>query len=461
MYEYDLSLLEVCRLNIVLDIAEKAVSKALESGAHQAEVFVSSTKSFSIDVENNSIKTAEDIRDAGVGIRSVVGKKIGFAFVTTIQESDYLEAITKSVKIAKASIPDPDFVSLPSYEGRYPDVQGLFDPEIPRLQPEDAAELIIRTVDASLQEVGQYEVSVEARLAASAGTFAIANSLGISRTISLASVMISSSSLIRNDDARTSSFEYQSTRNLRDLDPEWVGSTASKKAVRNLGGKTIEGGTLPVILAPLAARIILGGGFAGAVDAEEVQYGRSYISDCLGHQIASESLSIIDDALLKGGLGSGPYDGEGFPTQRTLVLDRGVLKSLLHNSYTAFKDDVPNTGSASRPSYAGIPSISSSNFIIQPGSGSLDDLISEVDKGVLCINTGDSPNMTTGDLSATITEGFYIERGELVHPLKNTLFGINMRELLMKVSRVGNDVRKDSSIITPSLVLDEVKVTSG
>lgn len=445
----------------LLDIAEKAVKKALELGAEQVEAYTSSTRSFTLEVENNSIKTATENHDSGVGIRSIMDKKIGFAYVTTLQESDYLEAVEKSVKLARASIADPDFVSLPSFEGRYPRVEGLYDDDIANLSSEDAADMIVQVVDASTEALTDYNVAVEAQLAASSGFRAIVNSIGISQISKSASTMMYSYPVIKTDTDQTSSFEYQITRRLKDLDPIWIGNTAAEKTIRTLGSEVIEGGTLPVILSPLAVGTIIGGGFANAVNAEEVQYGRSYISDAFGSTIASDHLRIFDDGTLKGGTGSRPFDAEGFPSQRTTVVQDGVLESLLHNSYSAFKDDVKNTGNGSRPSYAGIPSISTSNFIVSPGRGSLDDLVSEIDRGVLCNNTGDRPNMTTGDLSAMIMEGFYIEHGEIIHPLKNTLIGINMKDLLMRISRLGDDVRETFSIITPSLVIDSAKITSG
>jgi PmbA protein len=206
---------------------------------------------------------------------------------------------------------------------------------------------------------------------------------------------------------------------------------------------------------------LFGAGFAGAINAEEVQYGRSYISDAIGDEIASDIFNVVDDGLLSEGIGSRTFDAEGVPSQKTPVIESGVLKSLLHNSYTANKVDVENTANASRASYSGLPSISTSNFIIEPGKGALDDFVSEIDRGVICRNTGDRPNMTTGDLSAMILEGFYIEHGEIKHPLKNTLIGINMKDLLKRVVRVGTDVRKTFSMVTPSVLIERASVTSG
>lgn len=445
----------------LLELAENAVSEAERFGAQQAEAYVASARSFSIEVENNTIKTASEIRDAGCGIRVIVDNGIGFAYVTTVLDDDITKIAEDAVRIAKASVPDPDFVSLPSYTGKYPVIKGLVDPEIRDLQSELAADLIMRTVDASIDVSGNAEIAVESTLNASHSQRAIANSVGISQSAESTSFYIYSYPTVKLDGEQTSSYEYQISRKLTEINPEYIGSKATEQALEGLGGKTIEGGDMSVILAPLAVATVMGAGFASAVNAEEVQYGRSYIHDALGNEIASEQVNIIDNGLLKAGIGSRPYDAEGYPSQQTTILEKGILKSLLHNSYTANKDQVTNTGNAARPSYSGTPSISSSNFVISSGKGSLDDLISEVKRGVLCKYTADRPNLTTGELSAMLMEGFYIEKGEIIHPVKNTLVGINMMELLKRIHRVGDDTRVASSIISPSLVIDSARVTSG
>jgi PmbA protein len=445
----------------ILDIAEVTVKQAEKLGAQQAEVYISSSRSFSIDVENSSIKSATEKRDAGCGIRTVVDKRIGFAYVTTLLEEDIKEAVEKSVKLAKASVADPEFVTLPSFEASYPSVYSLYDPAIHELSSEKAAELVSRTVDSAKEAVKGLKVAVEAQLTASSSTRAISNSLGIAGTAKSTSIFIYSYPTVKTEDDQNSSFEYQVLRQLAGLDPEMIGTNAGTNAVKNLGGKTIEGGDLPVVMAPLAIGTVLGGGFGGAVNAEEVQYGRSYISDAFGEEIASQELQITDDGLLAGGIGSRPFDAEGVPSQKTVILEKGVLKSLLHNSYTANKVEVDNTGNASRPSYSGIPNIATSNLVISKGTGTVEDLISEIEKGVYMRTTWDRPNMTTGDLSAMVSEGFYIEGGELKHSLKNTLVGINMKDLIQRVHRVAADVRATTSVISPSLVVESAKVTSG
>ncbi|MFW9813885.1 MAG: TldD/PmbA family protein [Candidatus Thorarchaeota archaeon] len=445
----------------LLELGEKAVKLAEKLGADMAEAYVGQSSSFVIDVENSAIKSAEEQHDAGIGIRSVIDKKIGFAYVTTIYEDDIKEAVSKSFDLAKASIPDPEFLALPSTSSSYPKVKGLFDKAIKDFTPDEAANYIIRVIDASKQVLEGRDYAIDGGIETSSTTIAVANSLGVGKSTSKTSITIYSLPIVKEGDDQTTSYEYQVSRRLNEINPEFVGENAARLTLDNLGPKTIESGEMPVVFAPLGASAVLGRGFAGAISAEEVQMGRSYISDAFGDTIASDIVSLTDDALLDFGIGSRSFDGEGYPTQRTPIIEAGVFKSLLHNSYTANKDGVPNTGNASRPSYSGLPSISTSNFVLSPQKGPLEDLVAEINRGVICYRTGDRPNMTTGDLSAMLLEGFYIEKGEIKHPVKNTLVGINMRDLLQRITRIGEDSRTTFTMETPSFVIENATVTSG
>ena len=146
----------------LLEIAETAVKMAEKLGASQAEAYVGQSRAFAIEAENSAIRNAEEKNDAGIGIRSVIDKGIGFAFVTTLSDDDVREAVTRSVKLAKVSIPDPDFVSLPSDDNSYPTVKGLFDKNIAELPSEVTADMIIRVVDASKEVLEGRDYAISA-----------------------------------------------------------------------------------------------------------------------------------------------------------------------------------------------------------------------------------------------------------------------------------------------------------
>ncbi|RLI50254.1 MAG: hypothetical protein DRO73_03725 [Candidatus Thorarchaeota archaeon] len=444
-----------------LEAAEFAVKRAESLGADQAEAYVGISRTFSIDVENSAIKSAAEKRDAGCGVRCVVAGRVGFAYVTTLDDNDITQAVTNALSLARVSVPDPDFSTLPSVTGSSPRVNGLYDRAMAEIDSESATEIVTRVVDSTAAGLEGRDFAIEAQVKVHTRHVAVANSLGIHHSYEGTFGYVYSSPTIKVDGEQTSTFDYEISRRLNRLNPEAVGKRVAEMVLSMLGARSIEGGTLPVILEPEAVSVILGSGFGAAVNAEEVQFGRSYISDALGDEIASLELTIVDDALLEGGVGSRPFDAEGVFSQRTVILEKGVLKSLLHNSYTSQKDGVENTANASRGSYMNLPSISTSNFVVRSERGSVDDLVQEFGRGVICRDTGDRPNMTTGDLSAMIMEGFYFENGDIKHPLKNTLIGINMRDLLKRVVRVGGDVRQTSGAITPSIVIESATVTSG
>ena len=217
--------------NRLLDIGEKAIRLAEKMGAEQAEVYVAQSRAFEIEAENNAIKNASEQLDAGIGIRTVVGKKIGFAYVTTLDESDIEETIDNSLSLARASLEDPDFVTLPSSVGEYQKAKDIYNKEVDELTSEYAAELLIRTIDATKVELEGRDYAIEAAVSSSSSSSAIVNSLGIAMSESRTSISVYSYPVIKDGEDQTASYEYQISRNLGDIDPEWIGKTAANLAI--------------------------------------------------------------------------------------------------------------------------------------------------------------------------------------------------------------------------------------
>ncbi len=164
------------------------------------------------------------------------------------------------------------------------------------------------------------------------------------------------------------------------LNPRKVGKTAAQRAVRMLGAKPVESARVPVILDSYVAAGFLGL-MGPSLTGEAVQKGRSLFAGKLDQQVASERINIIDDGTLSGGLASAPFDGEGYPTSRTPLIQGGVLKSFLHNTYTAAKDGVSSTGNGTRNSFKSTPEVGTTNIFIEPGNVSPGDLIKDVSQG--------------------------------------------------------------------------------
>ena len=445
----------------LLDLANHVIIRAEKLGASQAEAYLESSRTLDVKMEKGLIRLASEKLDLGCGIRSVVGKRVGVSYVTSLLETDLDQAVQDSLKAARASIPDSDFVSLATSDLSYPSVSGLFDKDIANLDCEDAVEIMTRSVQASREVSGEDRNMIEGAFSARLVTRVVVNSLGISRISTETEAQLEMYSAIGTGENQCSSGEYQNSRSIEAINPEDVGTTSARNALSLRGAKSISGGEMPLILTTRALNAVLGFGFVKALDARQVQDGKSYLVDSIGSEIASPKLEITDNGILSGAIGSRPFDDEGIPSQNTPLISSGILKNYLHDSYSSSKDGVANTGNASRSSYRVTPKIDASNLIVKPGTVTLDDMISEVKEGVLCTNTLDRPNMVTGELSAMIMEGFLINNGEIKHPLKSTLFGITMKDLLKRTVLVGSDVESRGPVLSPSIMIESAKITSG
>jgi PmbA protein len=399
--------------------------------------------------------------DTGCGIRVACDNQIGVSYVTSILEKDIDQAVQDAISAARASVADTDFKSFVTVQSSYATVQGLFDKQLAEIDCDQAVDIVSRAIHASKEVSGKDQNLIEGGFKAQAKTTVVVNSYGISGSYSGTMTELEISSTIGVGDEKCSSWHDETSRSLADIDPEKIGQKSAQNALEIRGAKTTDGGDLPLILTPRALWAVLGTGFVRALDARQVQEGKSYLIDSIGSQIASSELEITDDGILAGALRSRPFDAEGFPSQRTPLISSGILRSYLHDSYSYTKDGVDGTGNATRSSYRATPSISASNLVVTPGTSSLEEMISEMKRGILCTFTFDRPNFVTGELSAMIMEGFLVSNGEIEHALKNTLFGITMQDLLKKTIQVGSDVENREHVRSPSIMIESAKITSG
>ena len=446
---------------LLFELGGSAVKEAERLGATQTEVYLQFINKLEIKIERGAIRATSKSQDAGCGIRSVIGKRTGYSFITTVSKDGVFQTVHDSISVARSSVPDEGFVALPSYSGSYPSVKGLYDERVAELTAEDAAELMMRGISACREASGLEKNLIIGLISATSFTTVIVNSLGLNCHNQRTKMMLDLTAVIGEGDRQCSSWEERASCRLQHIEPEVIGRTAAENALSLRGARTIQGGDMKLILVPQAMEQLLGKGLVPAVNAREVQDAKSYLAGSLGSTIAPSFVNMVDDALVEGSVGSRSFDGEGSPSRRTAIVDSGILTSYLHDSYSSSRAQVENTSNASRSSYQHLPVISQSNLIVSPGHGSRDDLVKEIDEGVLCRITADTPNMVTGELSAMVMEGFYIRRGEIQHALKNTLFGTTMQNLLKNISTVGSDVERRGSVITPSVVVDSVKITSG
>jgi len=211
-----------------------------------------------------------------------------------------------------------------------------------------------------------------------------------------------------------------------------------------------------VIFDPMVSSSILEHIFEG-VNGDSVYRGASFLAGKLGQKIAGDSVNVIDDGTIPGGFGTSPFDGEGVPTRRTIVIENGVLKSYLLNTYTAKKLGLQTTGNASR-GLAGTPGIGPGNYFLQPGAKTPKQIISEIKDGLYVTEfLGHGANLVTGDYSRGAS-GLWISGGELAYPVEEITVAGNLKEMFFSICEIGNDLEFRGAVACPTIRIDGLTV---
>lgn len=430
---------------------EKALFLTEKLGASDAEIVFSIGESTSIQFKKDIIETAKQSTNAGYGVRAAVNGAVGFAGTNMLSELE--NTVKTAVDSAKVMEADPLFKSFPEKPASYKEVAGLFDDKIVEMSLDECIECAtdmisgVKTVENMIPTSGGFSRSVS--------YFMIMNTNGLSAQRKGTAVSGFADVTTCSGEVSTA-YDYDASRS-KNVDFAAIGQNAAELAKKSLKGMTCGAEKMPVIFHPFSFADILENTLAPSIDADSVQKERSGLAGRLGEKIANSDLSITDDGTLAGGISSGAFDDEGTPTQKTKVIENGVLNSYLYDSYTAGKDNVKSTGNGYRYSYSSVPGVDLSNFVIQfPQS----DVIAETKRGIY-INTvigAHTANEISGDFSVEGRNAFLIENGEISKPIKSVMISGNVFEMLKNIDGAGKDVRSVGGIVTPSIRISEMSV---
>jgi len=435
----------------LLDLAHKACDAAAAAGAEFVDVSAARGRWMNVELEKGAIKSCDARWNAGVSVRAFVRGGQGWASSSGLDEAEALTAARNAAELAKAAEPDPDFVTLPG-PADYSAVEGLDDPRIAELEVKDLIRWAGENIDAAREM--EPEVVVHGGARSGWGESALVNSLGVEATNRSTHIGMSIFAIVKRGDDVGSYYEFDTGRRLDDFEPDGIGAKATQEAVKFLSARKIETGVLPVVFGPLASHGIFSM-LCWSANAESVQRKRSYLIGKKGEKIASELVTLVDDALIPNGLGSSAYDGEGFPRKPLSVVESGVLLSWLHNSYTANKAREPNTGHATRGG------IAPTNVNPKLGNVLAEEIIRDTKEGLYIPIGGVFPNQVSGDFSETVDFGFKIENGELAYPVKNTMIAGNMLEFLGNLDAISSDAREEPGMIMPTIRAQGLRVAGG
>ena len=462
----------------MLDFMHKGLKLALKS-CDQAEIYGERSDVLSIDLEREEVKKVKHIKSTGIGVRVVISNKIGFSYTTALEKVKIEECVAHALKQARVSERDNYFpgLSAPMAETSkqgYKEPEKTFDRRIVALlsSVEGGSEDAIAYCKEMLTGMKEHKVKKGVRCTPTEGGFAagfdetfILNSEGI-ETRDAGTYVSAGIAVVASEDSSSgeeiSGYESKVSRMLGDIDFGWIGREAVKIAVDSLGGKQLKTMQLPVVFAPKAVQSLFAYTLIPQLSAENVQRKQSPYHGKKGVPIASEIITIVDDATMPSGVNSRKMDGEGVPSQLTTIVDKGVLRNFLYDSYTANKDHVESTGNALR-GFDSLPAPGATNFVVQEGEGSgrasKAELIGDIREGLFVNDVigAHTASRASGDFSVVAQNAFGIKNGDLF-PVKGVMIAGNMQEILNHVEMIGDDTRQIYNVVSPSLMVSKVQV---
>ena len=440
------------------DLAASVVSRAMKAGATAAEAVVREGSEFSAVVRMGEVETLKDSGSRAIGLRAFLGQRAASTYSSDLSEDGIQRLISGALELARvtsedafAGIPEPDQL------GSLGDLKLYYD-DVYSLPPDERIDYALRAERAALEADPRIKNSDGASFDAAIGHKVLANSHGFTGEFRRSYCSVSAAPIAQDENGNMQRDSWYSlARTLAKLEsPESVGREAARRTLRRLGSRKIASTQVPIVLDPTVAESVLDNIF-DAVDGSAIYRQSSFLAGKLGEQVAASNITVVDDGTMPGGFGTEPFDGEGVPTRRTVVIENGVLKSYLLNTYTAKKLGMKTTGNAAR-GLAGTPGIGSGNFYLQKGERTPQQIIGDIKQGLYVFQfLGFGVNMVTGDFSRGVS-GLWIENGELTYPVEEVTIAGNLKDMLNNISEIGNDLEFRGSTATPTLRIDGMTI---
>ncbi len=444
--------------NHLTDLAADTVKLALAAGATDAECTISEGEEFSANVRMGELETLKEAGSRGAGLRILMGKRTGSAYTSDLSSEGIHRMVSSAMELAGITTEDPH-LGLPDREelGIHNGDLALYHDDVLSLETPRKIELARATEAAALETDPRISNSEGGSFDSHLGRRVFANSRGFTGSYQVSHCSLSTSPVAREGDSMERDYWYSMARGAAGLDrPEHIGRIAAERALRRLGARKVETQRVPVMFEPRTARSLLDSIFE-AVHGESVYRQSSFLAGKLGEQVASEKLTVIDDGTLPGLFGTSPFDDEGVPTRRTPVIERGVLKNYLLNTYTARKLRMKTTGNAAR-GITGNAGIGHGNLYAEPGALAPNEILASIRDGFYVTELmGFGVNIVTGDYSRGAS-GMWIRNGEMAFPVSEVTIAGNLKQMLMDIEAIGSDLEFRGSTAMPTLLIREMTV---
>jgi PmbA protein len=438
-----------------IESTEKLVNKCLGLGAEAAEVYIETGRNLSVQVLNGEIETIEEASSQGVGFRVFTGGGMGFSYCNDFSDRSLEDTISKAISFAKLSTPDENNI-LPDDRG-VTDVTDLFDPAIIQIAMEKKIGLALELEEIALNTPGITKSSGAGYGEGESEIF-IGNSNGILKNYKSSACYLGISVVAEKGEQKNTGGEYCSRIFFSDLLPlKEIAAEATAKALELIDPVMINTQKAAVIFDRDIVRSLLGG-VISALDGERVMQGASFLKDYLERQFASPLLTVYDDGTLSRNLGSKPFDGEGVPTRRTILIENGIVKNFIYNTKTAKRAGVVSTGNATRGGFTSLPGIGTHKVFLSPGNYSPEEIVANTRKGLLLKEvTGYGIDPVSGNFSGGAS-GLWVINGKIVHPVKGVTIAGRAMDILSSMDMTGNDVDLNRSFVAPTVRIAEMQI---
>ncbi len=438
------------------EIADKAVKIAIAEGAETAEASLISNSQFSVTVRNEKTESLTESVSNRIGITLSSDKRKSSATSSDLSESSIRQLIREAIELSRVmdrdeyfGLPDKNDLGMVKAELDLFDIESISVPTEKKVAAAFELERIAKGIDERI-------ISDGASYSSGIYSSSYANSLGFcegyQQTFNSIDISCAVEDLQQegeNKGKKQSSYWFSSSVSLAGLaHPEEVASRAVERTLRKLGAVKPETCEVPVVFDPVTARSFLSS-IASAVNGGNIYKRTSYLADMKDERISSPLVTIIDDPLMPGRLGSMPYDSEGVKARKNTVVEKGVLLSWLLSSYQARKLSLKTTGNA-----GGI-----SNFYMEKGDSSVEEIISSIDNGLFLTSmSGPGANISSGDFSQG-GQGIWINNGELTYPVNEFTITGSFSRMLSGIVMVADDLEWMTSIASPVFKIDNITIS--
>ena len=446
---------------LTLDLLRFVIRQAESLGASDAEAYAAITNESEVFIENNDVKQAKSQGTSSIGIRVMLDGSTGFYSTNDLAKTRIGEAVAKAIKVARASPKDRHNVFPAKTRSKSKSLRGIYDRNAESFRTLDAAKM----ASDMLKSAKSYDsrVSVDSgNFSAQVVTHSLANSNGIEQK-EKASVFSWSIMGMAIENTEISSFDYQvgSSHRIKDINVYDTASEFAETVVNSLGTRKInENFKGEMLLTSMASNEIIQEVIAHSINSDAVQKKSSRFAGKLDKQVASDLLTVEDDATNVEGINASSFDREGVPHRRNLVIERGILKKFLYNTYTANKDGVRTTGNAGG-STSSPPMVSTTNFVVKSMNASVDTLVSEIDKGIIISRFSGNVNPVNGDFSGVVKGGQLVMNGSIEYPVKEVMVAGNVFEAMRRLNGVSKERKVIYDSILPYMRFDGISFTTG